>query len=285
VKELALSPSEEAQALGVELFARLPNLEQTSLDDWLELLGAENLEVLGAICDRAGSVVSGARLALHQCVELALSSAAPLAALGFAWVKEKRVTSEADLAQCLRLSGAKVASVRADAALHNAELLRRSPFTRSEHVRDLCDSSFVEVRAHGLSVLIERFAEQIELWSALCESPYPDVRRFVLAHAERFRLHAPASLAHALGAVLLSLSGAAIDKRRAAREITSRILAKPTEATALLPLLRVVLKSVHAAERNLALGALVKLAHGRAELGRLLQQGLPELHFGAQVSE
>ena len=285
VKSLVLSASEEAQVLGVELFTRLPGLEQASLADWLELLGAENLEVLSAVCERATSIVSGARLSLEQCVELSLSPAAPIAALGLLWLKEKRIGSEPELVQCLRLSRAKVATVRADAAAHNAQLLRTLPFVRPEHVRDLCDAQHVEVRGHGLGVVSERFPGELSLWSALCESPYPDVRSFVLSHAERFRLQSPTTLSHLLGTVLFALSGAAADKRRAAREIAARIAAKPAEAETLLPLLRATLKSVHPAERTLTLSALVKIAHQRDSLRELLRSGFPELSIAAQVSE
>ncbi|HTU60600.1 MAG TPA: hypothetical protein VMF89_19245, partial [Polyangiales bacterium] len=81
VKRLALSQNEEAQVLGTELFSQLQGLEKAGLEDWLELLGAENLDVLSAVCDRATNVVSGARLSLAQCVDLVLSPAAPLATL------------------------------------------------------------------------------------------------------------------------------------------------------------------------------------------------------------
>jgi len=285
VKALVLSESEEAQVLGVELFVRLPGLEQASLTDWLELLGAENLEVLAAVCERATSIVSGARLSLSQCVELCLSPAAPLASLGLIWLKEKRVSTEPELLSCLRLASAKVACVRADAAAHDAHLLRTLPFVRAEHVRELCDAAHVEVRGHGLAVVSERFPYELGLWSALCESPYPDVRSFVLSHAQRFRLQAAATLPHLLGTVLFALSGAAADKRRAAREIVARVTAEPASAAALLPLLRVTLKSVHPAERTLTLRALVNVAQDRASLGDLLRSGFPELNISAQVSE
>ncbi|MGC4093833.1 MAG: SWIM zinc finger family protein [Polyangiaceae bacterium] len=218
VKALALSPHEESQALGVELFARLQGLGGATLDDWLELLGVENLEVLAAICERAGNVVSGARLSVSQCIDLALSPAAPLASLGLAWLKEKSVTSDADLSQCLRLCSAKVPAVRTEAAEHNAKLLRDLPGVRPQHARELCDAQAIEVRARGLEVVAARFAGDAGLWLSLCESPYADVRSFVLENAARFRSQAPASLGYALGGALLALSGGASDKRRAARE-------------------------------------------------------------------
>ena len=285
VKSLVLSSSEEAQLLGVELFVRLPGLEQASLSDWLELLGAENLEVLAAVCERATTIVSGARLSLSQCVELALSPAAPLAALGLVWLKEKHITNEQELASCLRLCYAKVAVVRADGAAHNARLLRTLPFVRPEHVREMCDAAHVEVRGHALGAVSERFPDELSLWSALCESPYPDVRSFVLAQAERFRLQTASTLPHLLGTVMFALSGAAADKRRVAREIAARVAAKPAEAETLLPLLRVTLKSVHPAERTLTLSALVKVAHQRDSVRELLRAGFPELNIAAQVSE
>jgi hypothetical protein len=52
-----------------------------------------------------------------------------------------------------------------------------------------------------------------------------------------------------------------------------------------LPLLSVALRSVHPAERSLALGALAKVAHRQAPLAELLRDRFPELRVGTLVSE
>jgi len=285
VKALALSDHEEAQVLGVELFTRLPDLESVVLADWLELLGAQNLDVLSLVCERAASVVSGTRLGLEQCVELALSPAAPLASLGFSWLLDKPISTPSELAVLLRLGSAKVAAVRGAAAQHIARLLRSLGFVEPMHVREMCDSPHVEVRGHGLSVAAERFADQLPLWAALCESPYVDVKSFVVTRAELFRSQAPETLAHIFGSLLLALSGASRDKRRVAREITERVVSEPARAETLLPLLRITLSSVHPAEKSLSLGALARATHQHESLKSLVQSKFPELTLSGRASE
>ncbi|HET9959587.1 MAG TPA: hypothetical protein VFQ61_34080 [Polyangiaceae bacterium] len=285
IKSLVLAEHEEAQVLGVELFLRAPGLERVTIQDWLELLGAENLEVLAAVCDRAAALVSGTRLGLDACIQLALAPAAPLAALGFAWLKEKPIRTRLELEALLRLARAKVASVRKDAVHYVAGLLMSAPFAERSHTRELCDAQHVEVRGEGLRVAAARFGEDIELWSELCESPYPDVRSFVLQRAALFRHAAPESLARVFAATLCALAGASRDKQRVSRELLERLAATPSEAPTLLPLLRVVLMSVHPAERNLGLVTLTRAALRDSELRRLTQQSFPELSMALQVTQ
>jgi len=285
VKALVLANNEEAQVLGVELLGKLRALNEVPIADWLELLGAENLEVLAAVCDRAASAVNGAELSLAQCVELALSPAAPLAALGLFWAKDKPVTSEVDLRHILRLAGAKVASVRRDAAVYVARQLRALAFVRPEQVRDLCDAQFADVRGQGLLVATERFPQELALWSSLCESPYADVRSAVVSRAKDFRAAAPQSMAHLFGTVLLTLQGAAKDKRRVARELVLRVGAQPSEAEVLLPLLRTLLGSVQPVDRVLALTTLARTALQHESVRGLVAARFPELSMLPQVSE
>jgi len=285
VKELALSEHEEAQVLGVELFTRLPDLESVALSDWLELLGAQNLDVLSLVCDRAATVVSGARLGLPECIELTLSPVAPLASLGLSWLVDKPVTTPAELGALLRLTGAKVASVRLSAAEHLAQQLRTLPFVQPLHVRELCDAAHVEVRGHGLAVAAERFGADLSLWSALCESPYTDVKSFVVSRAAQFQAQPAETLAHVFGAVLCALSGAARDKRRVAAEIARRVASRPEQGPALMPLLRLTLASVHPSERNLSLAALARVTLRNEPLRALVAARFPELTISAQASE
>jgi hypothetical protein len=286
VKELILAEHEEPQLLGVELLLKLGGLESASLSDWLELLGTKNLDVLSAVCDRAQGYVSAKRLTLAQCVDIAGSPAAPLAALGLAWCKEKKIASEAELVQLLRLGRAPVAGVRAEGALHCAKLLRELPFVRPEHVRELLDAPFADARSAGLACLNERFAADLKLWLALCESPYPDVRAVVVARAESFRAEVgPEALSPVFATVMLSLHGAAAEKRRVARELVLRVGKKPEEAAALMPLLAALFRSIHPAELRLGLAALAAIAVRVSGVRSVIEARFPELRIGSQVSE
>ena len=285
IKALLVAKNDEAQALGVELFNEQGSLEELSITDWLQLLAVENLEVLAAVCDRAVLGLNGAALSLEQCVVLTLSSAAPLAQLGFAFCRTKKITSESDLATLLRVTQAKVEAVRTQAASYCGELLGSLPFATLEQVRDLCDSRYRDVRAAGLQTAQARFAERIDLWTALCESPYPEVRSHVVKRAGQFRAESPRTMNHLFGTVLLSLQGAAKDKRRVAKEMVERIGVRPEEARLLLPMLGAVLRSIHPVERGFALGALTQMALKNEAVRALAAEEFPEFSLSGAVSE
>lgn len=286
IKLLLFADNDEARLLGMELLSAARDLEKLSVEDWLELLGARDLDVLAAVCGSAERHVSHRQLTLRQCVDLAISAAAPLAALGLLWAKGQRAEDDAALLELLRLTKAQVPAVRADGARHLAELLLSAPTVRAEYVRELVDSAHVEVRAEGLRCLAARFAEDAELWFALSESPYPDVMQFIAEHARRFHDVGSAQRLHGMFArVMLAFSGRAVDKRRVAQDIAARLAERPEEAARLLPLLGTTLRSIHPAERAVALGTLARAAVRHDALRAAIQSRFPELQLGVGVSE
>jgi hypothetical protein len=287
VKRLVTSEHDEAIVLGAELLAALRGLETLPLADWLDLLAIQNLDVLPAIAQLAQKLLAPARLSLAQCIELASGKTAPVAVLGLAWAKTKPIKTAADLAAIARLVRAGVAIVRDDGARWALGVIAAHPATGVEHVRDLCDAPFADARKHALAVAAadEKFAAQPALWLALAESPYPDVRAVVVAHAARWRDQAPvATLRHVWATAILALYGGAAVKARVPRQIAERIAAHPDEAAELLPVLGYALRSVRPAERALALGALARAARANPALAHQAHQALPELTLSAQVS-
>lgn len=285
IKSLIVARFEEANALGLELFQQQSSLEALSLQDWFELLAVENLEVLAAVCERAAQTLRSEGLTLEQCVTLTLSPAAPLSRLGFEFCLKKPIDTKDALQSWLRCCRAKVEAVRKDAATRSGELLGTFPFATVEQVRDLCDSAYRDVRAVGLSIAAARFAEDVELWTSLCESPYADVRHHVVMRAARFRESEPITLTHVFGTVLLSLQGAAKDKRRVAQEMVTRIEASPERARDYLPLLRATLRSIHPAERVFALSALARAAVKDERALVFILEEFPEFSVANVVSQ
>lgn len=286
VKQLLLANSEEAQGLGVGLFGKQTSLSGLSLDDWLELLTIENLDVLAVVCERATQYLEPSRLALETCVRWVQTPAAPLAAMALEFCRTKPVDSAVALTSLLRTCQARVPSVRGLAAAYCGEVLTQSSYATLPMVRELCDSMHPEVRVNGLAAAVARWGKDAELWSALCESPYPDVRRHVLERASAFRDSHPDSLPHLLGTVLLSLQGAAKDKRRCAVELVARIGASPDgHGPVLLPLLKTLLGSIHPAERGLALGTLARLAVASPPLRERVHGTFPDLAIASGVSQ
>jgi hypothetical protein len=285
IRTLLTTGNTEAQTLGVLLFKERENLEEFSLEDWSELLKIESVEVLAVVCERAVTSLSAERLSLGDCVQWVLSPAAPLAELAFGFCRTKPIESDEALQTLLRCCLARVETVRREATSYCVDLLTRLPFGTVEQVRDLCDSTYRDVRTQGLKTALTRFGDDVNLWIALGESPYQDVRHHVIEQAAVFRNYHPDTLNHVCGTVILSLHGAAKDKRRVALELVTRIDSEPDRAPILLPLLRTLLRSTHPTERNVALGALARAATSKEAIRALVLDLVPGIAFTGTVSQ
>jgi hypothetical protein len=286
VKRLVMSPHDEPLVLGAELLAKLKGLETLPLAEWLELLSIENLDVLPGIATLAERLLAPARLSLDQCIALATGKTAPVAALGLSWAKTKPIAKPTDLAAIARLARAGVPTVRDEGTKWATGVIAAHPLTTAEHVRDLCDGPFADARAHALAIVAgEKFAAQPALWFALTESPYDDVRTFVLANAAAWREQAtPSTLRHVWTTALLAVHTGSAAKAKVPRQIAERIAGHPDEARALLPVLGFALRSVRPAERALGLAALVRAVRGDEQLRALSRELLPELVVTEQVT-
>jgi hypothetical protein len=286
VKPLLVSPHDEVQMLGGELFAKLEGLEKLTIAEWLELLAIENLDVVTAIATVIEKHVSPARLTLEQAVSLACAKTAPVARLGLAWARGKKIETDADLVAIAKITRAGVATVRDEGTQWAAAIVTSHPAARPEHLRDLADAPHADARAHALVAVAEtpKLATPT-LWFALTESPYPDVRDVVIDNAKKWRDEAaPKTLRHVWTSAMLSVHRGATAKQRVPKQIAERIASHPAEAEELLPILRVALRSVRPAERGAALAALARVLTSNAELRALAQRLVPELTVTELVS-
>ncbi|HVV84099.1 MAG TPA: hypothetical protein VHE35_13580 [Kofleriaceae bacterium] len=280
VATLLRSPHAEVAALGIERLPRTAGLETVPLVTWLELLAADDLDVVAVVSAVVDKVVDPARTTLAQCLDLATAPVAPAAELGLRWARTKTIDSALQLHQLARLARAGVPTVRAAGTAWALELARAHPQVDATYVRDLCDAPFADVRAVALPVVAAdaRFADDAALWFALTESPYDDVRAFVLAHVRRWQEAAPPeTLARVWSTAVLAVHRGSKVKARVPRQIAERVAAHPDEADRLLPMLRLALGSVRAPERAAALAALaraVRLDPALAERTRALVPGL-----------
>lgn len=285
LRGLLRSAHEEVQHFGVKLLRTAAGLDELAVADWLALLALDNPIALPLVCELVARHVAPARLTLAQCVELAGAQAAPVATLGLAWARAKPIRAAADIAALLPLAVAPVATVRAEATAWLAEVIRGAAFATPEHVRDLLDAKFVEARQAGQRLLDEdpRFQGSTILWGALAESPYEDLRGHLVRHlAVRSRDFAPETLQHVWAAALLAVHAGGRAKRLAAQQIAARIVQRPGEADALLPLLGIALRSIRVAERRTALAALAQAAFRERGLRAAIARRLPELRLFAE---
>ncbi len=282
LRALLLSPNEEVQTFAAELLRGARDIHLLPIADWLELLTIETPIVLGIICDLVAKHVSPSRLSLADCVALGCQRPAPVAELGLEWAKTKRLSTEADLVTLLGFTKAESPSVRDKAAQWVAEALERSLATMPVHVRDLVDSKYGDVRGRGLELMARdaRFRDVPLLWAALAESPYDDVRAFLLRHVEKRSAALPeGSMRHVWATVLLGISRGSRAKRKALSQVTSAVARSPEKADDLLPLLAIALRSVRAPERRAALTAVAVAAARSPSLQGAIASKLPEIHI------
>jgi hypothetical protein len=283
VKRLLWSPHEDVQVFGAELLQRATGAESLPVEEWLALLDIENPYALPLVCGLVERTVTPERLSLEQCIALACSRAAPVAELGLGWARGKPVATAEDLAICLRVSAAQAAIVREKAvAWALTHLLKLGS---SVHLRELFDSRFADVRALALLTLTSeaRFQDDLSLWAALAESPYPDARDHLLRHLDERRDRIDReSIEHVWATALLSVHRGSRSKRLVLQQLGERLQQQPERADRLLPLAAICLRSVREAERRHALGAIALAAFRCPELRQPIARYVPELELGTE---
>lgn len=280
IRGLLRSPHDEVQTFAAELLRSARGLETLTLAEWLSLLRIDNPIALPLICELVLEHVTPARLHLAECIELATAGAAPVAELGLRWAREKSVADEASIRTVLALALAETSIVRREGTDWVLALLSEAKAARPEHLRELLDARHADVRERALALFDRspRFRENTLLWAALSESPHDDVRAFLARHLkEREGSYAPDTLRHLWVTLLLAVHRGGRAKRAALHQVADRVARRPDEAAALLPLLRIALRSVRAAERRAALAAVTRAAFQEESLRAAIARELPEL--------
>jgi len=280
LKGLLRSPHEEVQTFAAKLLRTATGIESLTIEEWLALLRIDNATALPLICELVVKHLLPARLTLAQCVELACARPAPVAEVGLRWARQKPIVGEAGLLAVIALARAESPRTREEAITWVAGLLESMEAARDEHVRELLDARYADVRALGLALFVRapRFRDSTLLWAALSESPYDDVRAFLVRHLkEREGTFAPETLRHVWVTILLAVHRGGKSKRSALRQIAERVARRPADAGALLPLLGLALRSVRAPERRNALAAVARAAFLEPALRAAIARDLPEL--------
>lgn len=280
LKGLLRSPHDEVQIFAARLLRTATGIEILTVEEWLSFLRIDNVTALPLLCELCVKHLLPARLSLAQCVELACARPAPVAEVGLRWARQKPIVSDADLVAILGLARAEAPRVREEAIAWVTELLEQKESARDEHLRDLLDARHADVRALGLALFLRapRFRESTLLWAALSESPYDDVRAFLVRHLkERESTFAPETLRHVWVTILLGVHRGGKSRRAALRQIAERVARRPADASSLLPLLGLALRSVRPAERRTALAAVGRAAFLTPALRAAIARELPEL--------
>ncbi len=287
IRKLLLSEYEDVEEYGVRILKETPVLSTLGVADWLPLFEIPSPVALLEICSLAKQYLSPERLDLAQCAGLARSHAAPAAEMGAAWACEKRVESSEDLQALLTLRDAPVPKVRMVMARHILSQLPGLAFSKPEHLRDLADSRFADVRAAAGAFLGSRpaLAADPQFWVQLSESPYSDVREFLIGVLEKDPGRVcGASLPPLFATALLSVHRGWRARQKALSEISERVVRQPGEASALLPLAGLLLRSTRPPERRQAMSALIRVAARRPELLPLIREAIGGFLLSGEVS-
>jgi hypothetical protein len=218
---------------------------------------------------------------------LTISSPAPVAALGLAFLKTRAVSTAADREALSDLSRAQSQAVGGKIAAHALSILGPRDVYDIQLVSRFFDAPVHPVRAAawdwlGSDAGAAGYADPA-LWVRLLETPYEDVRlRLVKALEERAGAAATAGvdqLVPVWTAVLLGIHRGGRHKIIALHQIGRAITARPDHAAALLPVLAIALRSVRPAEARVGLAAIVECTRGNPALLEAIAGAIPELRF------
>jgi hypothetical protein len=279
VRRLLSSSHEDLQQWGVARLRSALYLSELSVSDWISLIQIQNATISSLLISLATEALSKQALSLAQRVSLAALDVEPIAALGFSLCKDYE---EQDFVARLPLGNAAVPSIRSEAVSELLVALSSSPEARSEHLRELLDSRYEDTRAAALSLMKNdaRYRESVVLWGALAESPYHDVRAYLLTHLEsRASLFQSGTLQLIWGSVLLAILKGSRAKQTAIRQLAERLIQRPEEAKELCALLAIALRSVRATERSAAIAVLARAGWSKPSIREAIEVYLPELRL------
>ena len=287
IRRLLDHPDEELQILGSQVLETSSLLDKLSVSGWLELLTVANPTVLETITRLMARHVHSDRLDLSQCVQLACAKPVPVARLGFQFLEDREIRTDADREKVTELADARSAAVVAELTTWALARIGGAGVYRAERVIRFFDSLLREAREAAWAWLAPGAAgwDDSALWSRLVETPYDDVRlNFV--NALRQRSQAPglgaAQLSNLWSSVLLGIHRGGRHKLTALRQISDAVQAHPESAEVLLPVLAVAIRSVRAPEARTGLAAVVSVAEARPELSEFITRVLPELDLQPQ---
>lgn len=283
---LALLEHEEAdvQQFGAKLLDSSAFLATLPVASWLKLLQTKNEEALQGVCDAFAKHVSGDRLDLAQCVELACVRPVSVARLGERYLKQRSIESSADRALIVALADAKCSAVAAELAAWALGILGNPEHYSSDQVIRFFDSSVAETRAAAWDWLLQNppALTDATLWSRLSETPHDDLRLRFIDYLQR-QAESPGTTANHLAtvwrSVLLGVHRGGRQKAKAVQQITRAILADPEGAESLLPVLAAAVRSVRGPEARAGLAAVMTVAEVRPQLTSAIRRALPELKF------
>lgn len=272
----------EVQQFGAKLLESAPGLATLPMEQWLKLLQTRNDDALQNICEVFSKHVSGDRLNLAQCIELASAQPVPVARLGQKYLKERSVTSPADREQIAQLANLKCPAIAADLTTWALGILGKE-YSADQVIR-FFDAPLKETRVAAWDWLLKDSPGLTDaaLWSRLAETPHDDLRLRVVDFLQR-QTELPGEDANKLEniwrSVLLGVHRGGRQKAKAVQQIARAINENPASVDSLLPVLAVATRSVRGPEARAGLAAVMSVVGAQPQLAETVRRFLPELKF------
>ncbi len=292
---LALLAHDDAEVVAVaaEALHIAPGLDAVPPERWLKLLESPNPAALATLCELVGKNVRADQVEFADALRLAMSRPAPLARLGLNWLIASR-TREApgDHRELLRLTEAECVQVRPNLVRWGRTVLSAAAEFDALWVLEYLDSRHADVRQEGWSWFQEdqRARDNVDLWRRLLESPYDDVRLWLVNDLEGRAARSGNLLAgqEPLDAAMVRLLWASVllnihrgnrAKPVVVQQIVRRLERRPEEAVQLLPLLSVALRSVRGPEWRAGLAGVMGLVDRYPAMETAVRADFPELKW------
>jgi hypothetical protein len=283
------SPNPVLNELALDVLEERDALENVTVEQWLAITDEARPELLDRICELVAKSVRPERVTFADAVRLAMFRPVPLARLGFGFLQGKKPVTADEIAAAFRLRDAEAEPLRADLVRWAVKALGEHPTFDPLWVLEFLDSRFEEVREVGWEWLQTdpRARESVLVWQRLLESPYDDIRlRLIGMLEERAKEPAgigtftPESVRLLWATVLLNVSRGARAKPYVVRQIVARLGTNPDEASELLPIVAVALRSVRGPEFRAGLAGVASFVDKHPTRKPLVEAVFPELVWG-----
>ena len=269
----------DLMALGFDLLEKHADLDATPIETWLSRLDGDNLDRLQRLSALLERRLDPSRVPLANAVQLTSHRSLPVAHLGLKLLRGRPTLDAASVPELMPLVQAECPTLRAEIASWLRDFLMSVGPTSSEVLLEFLDSKHVEVRAVGWAWLQETpFKLDPENWQKLLETPYDDVKGWVVANLSQFvRAAEPDAIRLLWASTLLNLHGMGRHKPGVVKQIVMRLDKQGEDAERLLPLLTIVVRSLRGPEFRAGLSAVVSLFESKPELRDTIARQLPEL--------
>lgn len=283
-------PDPDVVSLAADILRKSSELEKLSAERWLKLVDGAGPESLDLICELMATHIRPEKISLAQALDLAMRRPLPVARLGLRLLKTLQPSDEEQCRSILGLAEAQSDAVRGELIRWARGVLGASPFFQPDWIVEFLDSRQQDVRAEGWTWFMEepRTKNAFDTWQKLLETPYDDVRLrlvgFLEGHAagtkrnDIDRAALDDSLLRFLwSSVLLNIHRGGRKKPLVVGQVVERIERRPGEASKLLPLLSVALRSVRGPEWRAGLAGVVRLLDRHPDMEALIRREFPEL--------